>query len=474
MFVTDASYSTERRDEVQRLVLYLHGFAGDPDAAEARVSICVEQPPTPYIVLWRARRALDPLLPCALWRIGIYSVRGPAWRGLCAWMRRTTHRILRKRVKSVGMTLGNRVMDHWVSDTPHLHSDSTELHNTRKNGITQAVLTALHNHKPARWAVYLYAITPPDIGMLKGALLTSNEHATSEVCIGGVLEYTARVALDKGWGSMACWLDMRRIDWSTKTKWLDVQHFGVCGRIDDSLRVVELPNPTLTRATYDLEVPGQRHIQNEAGCDADHTRWNGALPLPLPCGCGAHYTDAFPDGSTPILSDSVKITRGATSLCVCLTVQPSVGSTPVVTRRTCGSDFQYHDVRVGSELQLLEQKQALLAGAGIHTLVGYNSSGFDDWMLATRAAGIERDNTRIWVCEHDKDTEECIICHEKKCKHDIRRVQCDICAPRRNEMKQKMTLRGTFRFGSRNVGRAINVTKGKKGSKVRCPNPLNR
>ena len=467
MFVTDASYSTERRDEEERrLVLYLHGVVGDPAALEARVTVRVEEPPPPYILLWRERRALDPLLPCALWRIGIYSMRGPVWHGLCAWMRRTAHRILRARVASAGASLGNRVSGHWVSNTPFLTSDATELHNSRKSPRTSAVLASVRGRRPARWGIRLYAATPPDIGMLMGALSSSNARSMSEVCLGGVLEYTQRVALDAGWGSLACWLDLQRIDWSAKAPWLKVHHFGECGRIENHLRFMQLPNPVLTRATYDLEVPGLRHIIREPGCISSwHSPSDGELPLPLPCGCGANYTDSFPDGSTPILSASVKVARGAASLNVCFTVHPYVETTPVVIRRACGADFSYLDCRVGSENRLLDQMQALFAAAAICTLVGYNNTGFDDWMLATRAAAIEPGNTRIWLCEHDRDVDTCVICNNRQCKHDIKMIDCCSCMPRRNELSQKMTLKGVFRFGSRNVGRALNVTKSKKGSK---------
>ena len=450
-----------------RPFLYLMGvYKPARSAASRTVCVGVRNPPLPYVHVWLKSKRWDPLpMTRATARNGAFRLF-QLWKGACA---------AKKLERAVNATMMD-VEAHRKYKTPesevfeldnkvYLTSNIMDQHNSLRSSALKQIhfntyktgcvrwSAKLFSHDTVHLATFVRACGMEDAALAVGSISPYTEQAHHDAFAASVVG--GRV-LSKVCGdlimqahtlfSAAAYVEVRYLD--------DIE-------TDDTAAPIDIP-----AAIYDLEVsPGISYVHQD-GCKAPETGFFKARGLPYPkpktCTCTPTVVETFPTYDRAILCAATRIVNGPLAFDFNLAVDPRLTEgRPSVCKQFYADGLTYWDVRVASELEMLNVWDAVLRACGVCVHSGYNIVNFDLPFVARRYATLCEDYKLTPFCQHGQRTGRCDEC-KQLCKHDTVLEDCELCAVPEDE--KGWLLYVPYGFGSCVLPTAGEITRIKKTS----------
>lgn len=432
-----------------RALLFLMGVY-KPEGQQVSRTVCVgvRNPPRPYIHVWLGKRGFDPTPLTRLTALHGAFRYFQYWKGACA------AKCLEREVQSIahhvndGRGKHQPVADFCMDDKLFLTSNIMDMYNSLRSSKLKAIHYSLYGNGFARWTVKLYSNNPQDLAAFARCC------DDTDLCIGSISPYTEQVHHDafahsvvggrifnkvcgdllmqgQSYFAAACYVEVRYLQ--------DIE-------VDAAAAPVDLPV-----AIYDLEVsPGMVYVHQD-GCLAPSTAFYKAQGLPFPkpsaCTCSPSIVETFPTYDRAILCIATRVVNGPATIDFSLAIDPRVCDTqPVVSQHSYANGLTYFDVRVKTELQMLDIWDAVLRACGVCVHSGYNIVNFDLPFIARRYAYLSDDKFRLQnMCQHGRMAGRCEECVEL-CKHGSVLAECELCAVPEDEKGWILNVK--YGFGS--------------------------
>ena len=449
-----------------RPFLYLMGVF-QPAGSDVSRTVCVgvRNPPLPYVHVWLNSRRFDPLpLTRATARNGAFR-SFQLWKGACAAKRLEkamntilddVHpRSLYNKPESVMFELDNKV---------YLTSNIMDQHNSLRSSALKQIHFNTYKTGCVRWSAKLFSHDPAHLATFVRACGGDN----AALGVGSISPYTEQAHHDAFAASIVGGRVLNKVcgDLLMQAHTLFSAAAYIEVRYLDDIEIADAAPIDIPAAIYDLEVsPGISYI-HKSGCKAPETGFFKAAGLPFPkpntCTCTPTVVETFPTYDRAILCAATRIVNGSLVFDFNLAIDPRLAEgRPSVCKQSYADGLTYWDVRVATELELLNVWDAVLRACGVCVHSGYNIVNFDLPFIARRYAALCTDFRLTPFCQHGHRTGRCDEC-KQLCKHDTVLEDCELCAVPEDEKGWLLFV--PYGFGSCVLPSASEMTRIKKTS----------
>lgn len=420
-------FDATHRMEEGRLLLYVMGVYQPAGSAASRtVCVGVRNPPLPYVHVWLKSRRFDPLpMTRATARNGAFR-SFQMWKGACAAKKLETavhNEQPRARYrKPVEFELDNKV---------YLTSNIMEQHNSLRSSALKQIHFNTYKNGCVRWSAKLFSHDPADLA----AFVRACDGDDASLGVGSISPYTEQAHHDAFAASIVGGRVVSKVcsDLIMQAHTLFAAAYYMEVRYLDDLETDDAAAPIdIPAAIYDLEVsPGISYVHQD-GCRAPQTGFFRAQGLPFPkpsaCTCNPTVVETFPTYDRAILCAATRIVNGPLAFDFNLAIDPRLAAgRPSVCKQSYADGLTYWDVRVASELELLDVWDAALRACGVCVHSGYNIVNFDLPFIARRYASLCEDYKLTPFCQHGQMPGRCDECTQL-CKHGTVLEDCELCA----------------------------------------------